>query len=95
MNFPGFAADIRREFSERIVGPISVRPGAGGGFYVARPGLSGAAEALILYLVLSPRSLRALRDAPIIVCQLAVRSLIGRAGVDVYRGAPRLLTWSP
>lgn len=147
MSFPGVRAEVRREFSERIVGPdnrphklahetvaameedlsvrgwpeghligsvselrqrfgmgrkacqeaiaimqtrrlINVRRGVGGGLYVSRPGLNDASEALILHLVLSRTSPRALRDARIVVGQLAIRSLIRRNTPFVYRDAP-------
>ncbi|WP_179402185.1 FCD domain-containing protein [Burkholderia guangdongensis] len=144
MNFSRPRNDVRREFSERIVGPgsrprklahetvaammedlsagdwpeghligsvselrqrfgvgrkacqeaitimqtrrlIDVRRGVGGGLYVSRPRLNDTTDALILYLALSHTPLHALRDARIIVCQLAVRSLIGGGGHFEYR----------
>lgn len=63
---------------------IDVRRGVGGGLYVSRPRLSDTADALILHLALSRTPLRALRDSRIIVCQLAVRSLIGCGAHLVY-----------
>lgn len=57
---------------------INVRRGVGGGLYVSRPGLDDTVQALILHLVLSRTSPRALRDARVIVCQLAIRSLVRR-----------------
>lgn len=150
MNFPGLRAEVRRDFSERIVGPdnrlhklaheivaameedlsvrgwpeghligsvtelrqrfgmgrkvcqeaiaimqtrrlINVRRGVGGGLYVSRPGLNDTAQALILHLVLSRTSPRALSDARIVVCQLAIRSLIGRNTPFVYPDTPPIV----
>ncbi|UHG99544.1 hypothetical protein [Pseudomonas sp. 7-41] len=67
---------------------INVRRGVGGGLYVSRPGLNDTVQALILHLVLSRTSPRALREARIIVCQLAIRSLIRHNMPFIYRDAP-------
>ncbi|MGF7191394.1 DNA-binding FadR family transcriptional regulator [Robbsia andropogonis] len=154
MNMTGVRAEVRREFSDRIVGPdnrpsklahytvaameedlsvrgwpeghligsvselrqrfgmgrkacqeaiaimetrrlINVRRGVGGGLYVSRPGLNDTAEALILHLVLSRASPRALRDARIVVCQLAFRSIINSHAPFVYRDAPTIAGTAP
>lgn len=147
MNFPGVRAEVRRDFSERIVGAdnrlhklahevvaameedlcvrgwpeghligsvselrqrfgmgrkvcqeaiaimqtrrlINVRRGVHGGLYVSRPGLNDTAQALILHLVLSRASPRAISDARVVVFQLAIRSLIRRNTPFVYRDTP-------
>ncbi|MGX9559294.1 FCD domain-containing protein [Pseudomonas sp. CFBP 5750] len=67
---------------------INVRRGVGGGLYVSRPGLNDTVQALILHLVLSRTSPLALRDARLIVCQLAIRSLIRRNVPFIYQDTP-------